>query len=108
MSDTLNETVVNAPPARPMSPCISICALDLTGHCAGCLRSRDEIAGWIRMTPEQQWQLLRVLVAPDLGVYPEISGSHYRSSVRFVVWNGFMERPRQSDTDIPFDVVCCT
>ncbi|MEY3466657.1 MAG: DUF1289 domain-containing protein [Steroidobacteraceae bacterium] len=61
MSDTLNETVVNAPPARPMSPCISICALDLTGHCAGCLRSRDEIAGWIRMTPEQQWQLLRVL-----------------------------------------------
>ncbi len=53
-------------------------------------------------------QLLRVLVAPDLGVYPEISGSHYRSSVRFVVWNGFMERPRQSDTDIPFDVVCCT
>jgi len=25
-----------------------------------------------------------------------------------VVWNGFMERPRQSDTDIPLDVVCCT
>ena len=47
--------------ARPMSPCISICALDSSGHCAGCLRTRDEIAGWIRMTPEEQWDLLRDL-----------------------------------------------
>jgi hypothetical protein len=44
-----------------MSPCISICALDATGHCAGCLRTRDEIAGWIRMSPDEQWQLLKVL-----------------------------------------------
>jgi predicted Fe-S protein YdhL (DUF1289 family) len=41
-----------------MSPCISVCALDASGHCSGCLRTRDEIAGWIRMTPEQQWALL--------------------------------------------------
>lgn len=46
---------------RPMSPCISICALDRSGHCAGCLRTRDEIAGWIRMTPEAQWELIREL-----------------------------------------------
>lgn len=46
---------------RPMSPCISICALDATGHCAGCMRTRDEIAGWIRMTPGEQWQLLQTL-----------------------------------------------
>jgi len=44
-----------------MSPCISICALDRSGHCAGCLRTRDEIAGWIRMTPEAQWELIREL-----------------------------------------------
>jgi predicted Fe-S protein YdhL (DUF1289 family) len=44
-----------------MSPCISICALDKSGHCAGCLRTRDEIAGWIKMTAEQQWSLLRQL-----------------------------------------------
>lgn len=44
-----------------MSPCISICALDRSGHCSGCLRTRDEIAGWIRMTPEAQWELIREL-----------------------------------------------
>lgn len=45
----------------PMSPCISVCALALDGHCSGCLRTRDEIAGWLRMTPAQQWELLREL-----------------------------------------------
>jgi predicted Fe-S protein YdhL (DUF1289 family) len=44
-----------------MSPCISICALDSSGHCSGCLRTRDEIATWIRLTPEAQWELLREL-----------------------------------------------
>jgi len=44
-----------------MSPCISICALDQSGHCAGCLRTRGEIAGWIRMTAEAQWELIREL-----------------------------------------------
>jgi len=45
----------------PMSPCISVCALDGDGHCAGCLRTRDEIAGWIRMSPVQQWALIHQL-----------------------------------------------
>ncbi len=57
--DGLDRTVSQEPArARPMSPCISVCALDASGHCSGCLRTRDEIAGWIRMTPEQQWALL--------------------------------------------------
>jgi predicted Fe-S protein YdhL (DUF1289 family) len=57
----MSEFVEVSQSARPMSPCISICALDVTGHCAGCLRTRDEIANWIRMTPAQQWDLLRTL-----------------------------------------------
>jgi predicted Fe-S protein YdhL (DUF1289 family) len=29
------------------SPCINVCRLDpVTGLCAGCLRTMDEIAGW--------------------------------------------------------------
>ncbi|MFZ9477699.1 MAG: DUF1289 domain-containing protein [Steroidobacteraceae bacterium] len=44
-----------------MSPCISICALDASGHCAGCLRTRDEIAGWIRLSADEQWALLSEL-----------------------------------------------
>ena len=52
----------DASPVRaPMSPCISVCALGVDGHCSGCLRTRDEIAGWLRMTPVQQWALLAEL-----------------------------------------------
>jgi predicted Fe-S protein YdhL (DUF1289 family) len=44
-----------------MSPCVSICALDLEGYCSGCLRTGDEIARWLAMTPEEKWALLDVL-----------------------------------------------
>ncbi len=47
----------------PMSPCISVCALDGEGYCSGCLRTRDEIASWIRLSPEQQWALIATLDA---------------------------------------------
>jgi predicted Fe-S protein YdhL (DUF1289 family) len=46
---------------RPPSPCINVCSLDARGLCSGCLRSGDEIARWLAMTPEEQWQLLDVL-----------------------------------------------
>ncbi len=41
-----------------MSPCINICSLDEQGYCRGCYRSRDEIARWIAMTPDEQWDVL--------------------------------------------------
>jgi uncharacterized protein len=44
-----------------MSPCVSICALDLEGYCSGCLRTGDEIARWLAMSSEEKWQLLAVL-----------------------------------------------
>jgi cell division FtsZ-interacting protein ZapD len=53
-------------------------------------------------------QLLRVAVPADLGVFPEISGSHYRASVRFVSWQGLNERARQVEDDVPFDLICCS
>lgn len=42
-----------------MSPCINVCSLDEQGLCRGCFRSRDEIARWVTMTPEEQWDVLR-------------------------------------------------
>jgi hypothetical protein len=42
-----------------MSPCINICSLDEQGFCRGCHRSRNEIAGWIDMTPAQRHTVLR-------------------------------------------------
>lgn len=44
------------------SPCIGICRMDdSAGVCAGCLRTRDEIAAWSTMRDEQKRQLLQVL-----------------------------------------------
>jgi uncharacterized protein len=46
---------------RPASPCINVCSLDARGLCIGCLRSGDEIARWLAMSAEEQWQLLELL-----------------------------------------------
>jgi len=50
-----------ADPERPESPCIGVCALDDDDRCLGCRRTRAEIALWTRMTPAQQWRLMREL-----------------------------------------------
>ncbi|PRY95426.1 hypothetical protein BCF33_1046 [Hasllibacter halocynthiae] len=35
------------------SPCVKVCLIHpAEGLCTGCLRTRDEIAAWSRMTPE--------------------------------------------------------
>ena len=37
------------------SPCIKVCTLDpATGLCIGCLRTLDEIAGWVELTDEER------------------------------------------------------
>ena len=52
----------NLPSAHILSPCVSICVLDgVTGYCLGCLRSRDEIQGWPRLSPNQKQHLLEEL-----------------------------------------------
>jgi len=48
---------------RPESPCIKVCALDAKGLCVGCLRTGDEIARWVSMSGDEQWQLLATLEA---------------------------------------------
>jgi len=52
-------------------------------------------------------QLLRVsLPAPAL-VYPEISGSQHRFTVRFYSWAGIDGRPAQVTDDVDFLLACC-
>ncbi|GAM28691.1 hypothetical protein SAMD00019534_118670, partial [Acytostelium subglobosum LB1] len=37
------------------TPCVDICKLDSgTNQCLGCSRTRNEIAGWGRMTDEER------------------------------------------------------
>ena len=52
-------------------------------------------------------QLLRIALEPGADIYPEISGSHYRSSVRFVRWAAG-DKARQAEGDISFQLTCCS
>lgn len=46
------------------TPCIQICVVDtVSGYCIGCGRTGDEIAAWIRMTPEERRRTMDLL--PD-------------------------------------------
>lgn len=46
------------------SPCILVCSIDMkTGYCFGCGRTRDEIAGWIEMTPQMRRDIMAMLPA---------------------------------------------
>lgn len=46
------------------SPCILVCSIDWkTGYCFGCGRTREEISGWLDMTPEKRRNVMSVLPA---------------------------------------------
>jgi cell division protein ZapD len=75
-------------------------------------RSRQEIArtGIFTLTFEREnpLQLLRISLPASAALYPEISGSHHRCSVRFLSWNGLATRPTQAQSDVAFLLSCCT
>jgi cell division protein ZapD len=74
-------------------------------------RTREEVArgGSFHITFDRDtpYQLLRIALPGSAGLYPEISGSHYRCSLRFLAWNGLTARPTQSEADVPFILSCC-
>ena len=39
---------------RIRSPCVGVCELDASGHCRGCRRTLEEVAGWITYTHAQR------------------------------------------------------
>ena len=50
--------------AEPESPCVRICVLHpAEGLCIGCLRTRDEIAAWSVMTPQERRLVMTQLPA---------------------------------------------
>ena len=50
------------------SPCIGVCTLNDEGLCDGCLRTGDEIAGWLAMDDAQREHLMdTVLPAREAG-----------------------------------------
>jgi cell division protein ZapD len=75
-------------------------------------RTREEVAhgGLFHVTFDRDtpFQLLRISIPASAGLYPEISGSHYRCSIRFLNWNGLTARPTQTESDVRFLLSCCT
>jgi cell division protein ZapD len=75
-------------------------------------RARQEVAkgGSFHITFDRDTpiQLMRISLPKAAGLYPEISGSHYRSSLRFLAWKGLAARPTQADGDVPFILSCCS
>lgn len=48
------------------SPCQQICRLDQNQMCVGCGRTKQEIAEWISMTPEQKLEVWQRLIDHNL------------------------------------------
>ncbi len=51
--------------------------------------------------------LLRVALAPGTALYPEISASHHRFTVRFMQWSDVQERATQTDLNVRFELKIC-
>jgi cell division protein ZapD len=56
---------------------------------------------------EENYELVRVLVARPSGLYPEISAGQHRFTIRFVQWQGAGQRARQAGTDVTFFLALC-
>jgi len=59
------------------------------------------------MDRSEQPSLVRVIVASDVGAFPEISAGKHRFTVRFVTWEGINARPKQVNEDIDFRLALC-
>ncbi|HEU0224546.1 MAG TPA: cell division protein ZapD [Steroidobacteraceae bacterium] len=56
---------------------------------------------------ERPAQLLRITLPGASKLYPEVSGSHHRCSLRFLRWNSVHSRPVQATEDVAFVLAIC-
>lgn len=73
-------------------------------------RSETAVAGVFQVTFDRDspCQLLRITLPARTPLYPEISGSHHRCSIRFMNFNDVNNRPTQTSTDVKFLLTTCT
>jgi cell division protein ZapD len=78
----------------------------------GAARPRSEVATGgtfqIAFERENPCQLLRIALPAGTQLFPEISGSHHRCSIRFLSWNDVNSRPVQTTEDVQFQLTVCT
>jgi cell division protein ZapD len=51
---------------------------------------------------------LRISLAGSTRLYPEVSGSHHRCSLRFLRWNSVHSRPVQATENVSFVLATCS
>jgi cell division protein ZapD len=75
-------------------------------------RPRREVAsgGVFHLTLDKHipCQLIRITLPAGTELFPEISGSHHRCSVRFLTCGDVTVRPTQATYDVPFLLTTCT
>jgi cell division protein ZapD len=76
----------------------------------GKTRHETAIGGIFHLTLERDVpvQMIRVLLPQGTDLYPQISGSHYRVSLRFLAWQDASTHPVQMADDVPFTLSLCT
>lgn len=57
---------------------------------------------------ETPCQLVRVTMPAQGDLFPEISGSQHRCTIRFLHWTDAARRPVHVETDVQFLLSCCT
>jgi cell division protein ZapD len=60
-----------------------------------------------RMARDKSCRLLRVSLVNDCQLYPEISGSQHRFTVRFLEWSTIASRAVQTGEDVEFRISIC-
>jgi cell division protein ZapD len=56
---------------------------------------------------ENPCQLVRVILPADSELFPEMSGSQHRCTIRFLSWLDTSTRPLHVEMDVPFLLTCC-
>jgi cell division protein ZapD len=54
------------------------------------------------------YQLIRIVVPADQGLFPEISAGKHRFTLRFLEQPATGGRAVQTDRDVEFELQCCT
>ena len=99
-------------PAPPDSSSVVISRAELLWITREQAKSRPEVGtgGVFHLTlgRDVPVQMIRIGLPQGTDLYPELSGSHYRCSVRFLIWQDADTRAVQTTEDVPFTLTCCT
>lgn len=73
-------------------------------------RTETAVGGVFQLTFEREnpCQLLRLTLPAQTELFPEISGSHHRCSIRFMTFTDINARPTQTNDDVKFLLTTCT